>query len=293
MADAQYASAFTCVAIEKPPKHRRWPSYLNRPRWQKVDKPCVKCGGQFTPYRPTQKYCSLACKPKKDHTKPPKTAPNLQCKGCGRLFQPKSRDRTTYCSRECAFANNHQRSYKPKGQRTEKVKPLPSPRFCKCGTEVERPRLVCDACIKPLYEPRPRVIRHCLDCGLVLQEAPPQTRRCTPCQKKHGRKQHAAKHGRVKKHRERARRFGVAYEPINPMTVFDRDRWHCQICGCKTPKKLRGTYEANAPELDHIMPMALGGSHTWLNVQCACRQCNIRKGSTKALGQMQLFDRVA
>jgi len=43
----------------------------------------------------------------------------------------------------------------------------------------------------------------------------------------------------------------------------------------------------DAPELDHIVPIAAGGSHTYSNVACACKKCNIKK-SSKPLGQLNL-----
>jgi 5-methylcytosine-specific restriction endonuclease McrA len=86
----------------------------------------------------------------------------------------------------------------------------------------------------------------------------------------------------------RARRFGVAYEPIDPIKVFAAARWKCALCGVQTPKTLRGSIEPNAPELDHIIPMSLGGPHIRDNVQLACRKCNHAKGATLQ-GQLSLF----
>ena len=74
----------------------------------------------------------------------------------------------------------------------------------------------------------------------------------------------------------------------DPTRGLDRDGWRCQICGAKTTRQKRGTCDDRAPELDHRMPMALGGPHAWDNVQCACRRCNQDKGGTKILGQMSL-----
>jgi hypothetical protein len=90
--------------------------------------------------------------------------------------------------------------------------------------------------------------------------------------------------------RKRARKFGVEYEYINALHVFERDNWLCQVCGRKTPKAWRGTCRDRAPELDHRVPMALGGGHVWGNVQCACRKCNqIRKRDKLVLGQLSLL----
>lgn len=76
---------------------------------------------------------------------------------------------------------------------------------------------------------------------------------------------------------------------IDPIKVFDRDGWRCQICLRATPKRLRGTHKDNAPELDHIIPIAKGGQHVWSNLQCACRSCNAAKSDKAAAGQMGLF----
>lgn len=65
---------------------------------------------------------------------------------------------------------------------------------------------------------------------------------------------------------------------VNPYDVFVRDGWRCRICGCDTPRDLRGSFAPNAPELDHIIPLGVGGEHSYENTQCACRSCNGAKG---------------
>lgn len=70
--------------------------------------------------------------------------------------------------------------------------------------------------------------------------------------------------------------------------VFQRDGWRCQLCGKKLNPKHRGTYKDDAPELDHIIPWAAGGEHSYRNTQLACRKCNEEKGSEE-MGQLRLF----
>jgi hypothetical protein len=88
--------------------------------------------------------------------------------------------------------------------------------------------------------------------------------------------------------RRRYRAATQGKERVNPFRVFDRDRWTCHLCKRKTPRKLRGTHDPMAPELDHIIPLAAGGSHTYVNTACACRACNQAK-SAKPLGQLLLI----
>ena len=76
---------------------------------------------------------------------------------------------------------------------------------------------------------------------------------------------------------------------IDPIKVLERDGWKCQICMRPTPKSLRGTYKDNAPEIDHIVPLARGGKHEWSNLQCACRACNSEKSDGPPVGQIGLF----
>lgn len=77
-------------------------------------------------------------------------------------------------------------------------------------------------------------------------------------------------------------------EAVNPIKVFERDGWRCQLCKRPTPRKLRGSLDDRAPELDHILPVSVGGEHSYLNTQCACRACNAAK-SNKPMGQMLLI----
>jgi len=79
-------------------------------------------------------------------------------------------------------------------------------------------------------------------------------------------------------HRRRAKRFGCAFQIVSRLAVFDRDGWKCQVCGVDTPRELLGTRAHNAPELDHVVPLARGGAHSFENTQCACRDCNNVKG---------------
>lgn len=65
---------------------------------------------------------------------------------------------------------------------------------------------------------------------------------------------------------------------VNPIEVCERDGWKCWWCGDETPRALRGSIEANAPEVDHVIPLSRGGTHSMMNCRCACRACNLIKG---------------
>lgn len=88
--------------------------------------------------------------------------------------------------------------------------------------------------------------------------------------------------------KKRALRRAQTVGNVDPVRVFERDGWKCQLCGIAAPKRLRGSCDPQAPELDHIVPLSKGGAHTYENTQCAHRSCNMWKGS-KPLGQLLLI----
>jgi 5-methylcytosine-specific restriction endonuclease McrA len=79
--------------------------------------------------------------------------------------------------------------------------------------------------------------------------------------------------------KRRARLAGVEYEPINRAKLYARDQGTCQICRKPAPEK--------GWEMDHIVPLVLGGPHLWSNVQVTHRTCNRRK-SARLEGQIAL-----
>jgi hypothetical protein len=138
------------------------------------------------------------------------------------------------------------------------------------------------------------VDRPCKDCGKPVGVA--AKHRCTACAAIASRQAMLkAKKARVASGQRAAVRLArklkvraVTVEYVNPIKVMERDKWRCQLCGVSTPKRLRGSYEDRAPELDHIIPIGSGGEHSYRNTQCACRKCNLMKSATPR-GQMRLF----
>jgi 5-methylcytosine-specific restriction endonuclease McrA len=78
--------------------------------------------------------------------------------------------------------------------------------------------------------------------------------------------------------RRRAVSQGKVSERVFRRTVFARDGWTCQLCG-RTVDRSVDHPSPLSPSLDHVVPLAAGGSHTYSNVQLAHLGCNIRKGA--------------
>ena len=66
----------------------------------------------------------------------------------------------------------------------------------------------------------------------------------------------------------------------------------CYICGCVTDwndkREENGTIICGDryPSIDHIVPLAKGGKHSWNNCALACRRCNSKKRDTPPPPQM-------
>lgn len=136
-----------------------------------------------------------------------------------------------------------------------------------------------------------RVALKCAECGaLFVPEYP--SRRSVYCSDNCVRAHHA-RDTSGSNHRRRARRFRVAYEPVDRMEVFDRDAWRCQVCGRKTLLGRIGTAHPRAPELGHRVPVSRGGAHTYENTQCERRRCNASKSNKSEAGQLPLWVRPA
>ncbi|PMC75441.1 MULTISPECIES: HNH endonuclease [unclassified Brachybacterium] len=66
------------------------------------------------------------------------------------------------------------------------------------------------------------------------------------------------------------RSIGFSYRAIH-----QRDHFTCAYCGRSVSRA--PACEALLATVDHIMPVSRGGESSWLNLVCACRECNNRK----------------
>ena len=82
-------------------------------------------------------------------------------------------------------------------------------------------------------------------------------------------------------YRYRARQWGVAFDPsVTLPKVLERDGGFCHLCeGVVFATHLEDRAHPYGPTIDHLVPMSLGGSHTWDNVALAHHRCNSLKGN--------------
>lgn len=69
---------------------------------------------------------------------------------------------------------------------------------------------------------------------------------------------------------------------VDRMAVFERDDWRCQLCLMPALPDWVVPHP-DAPTIDHIVPLARGGTHTMDNVQTAHFLCNSIKGDRPEL----------
>lgn len=243
---------------------------------------------QVNPHLPT----SRAGKSKEQYYAEVKAKRTHSCLHCNKEYVSKRRHLTEghkFCSRECYYA-----------QKADRAKPVYSKVYfntcviCSCRWVSKRKAVaVCsDECRKEQgrinyraafeAEVALRQDRLCRECNATYRPIHNAMEFCTEeCSHKH-----TKRNGKAVR---RARMRGADTELIDVVSIFNRDRWLCKCCGVKTPWTHRGTIKPTAPELDHIIPLSQGGTHTRANVQLLCRGCNGTKSNGTANDQLLMF----
>lgn len=68
-------------------------------------------------------------------------------------------------------------------------------------------------------------------------------------------------------------------DKIDHLTLFNLCGWICHICREPIDRKLRFPHNM-AATVEHIVPLCLGGTHTWDNVAASHAKCNFAKGDS-------------
>lgn len=74
-------------------------------------------------------------------------------------------------------------------------------------------------------------------------------------------------------------------KPEKRSRIYARDDYRCQYCGCEVDPKRNAS-------LDHVVPIAEGGSNKQSNLVTSCAKCNNAKGDGKGRLQKRL-ERIA
>lgn len=118
----------------------------------------------------------------------------------------------------------------------------------------------------------------CEDCGLPCRPRA-QARDQSLCNRcrfvKKGRQRNIAM--------ARRRHAENAGDKITWQKLGDRDGWRCHICDGIVKQVAGAAKQPHGATIDHLVPVADDGRHTWDNVALAHRSCNVRRGAGGAV----------
>lgn len=223
---------------------------------------CRVCGGgiNHTGVRGRPRLTHAACLPIRSSTgKRHDGRSRAECLACGETFKRKELTQRT-CSRWCGHLIRY-----GEWPRSNVPTRHPSRRPAPEGHSVRvfiSDCAVCQRCFVSPYTIK--------TCGA----------RCTEAKRLSDKRDH--------RHRHRARKRGAFVLPVYRLKVYERDGWRCQLCGGRVARSKTAPHP-KSPTIDHIIPLARGGTHEPSNVQCAHFLCNARKGSRLAGDQLRLI----
>lgn len=259
---------------------------------------CLWCGEtleESTGKKP-RKYCSRWCTNAMSHFNVTgrirvfrERVENTHCLECGDPLELGRRNRNPkkYCSPACSAKSYRKNNpeyverqallAKLRAAKREEAKP-PKPRCGNCGVELHSRRQGLRYC----GDARCRAAKYQASKSSAPACSENNCSRPAMVRGRCGSHAHAkwAKENPDKAHsnksRYRARKRGAWVEDVDRAVVFERDRWVCGICGERIPKS--ATYpDLLSPSIDHVIPLAEGGEHSYANVQAAHFSCNSSK----------------
>lgn len=265
---------------------------------------CKHCNSAPTYGR--SRYCSKLCRNLYSYHHPG-TLHESTCRRCNKVFRPKLKSRTTFCSRECAFSD-----WKLNGKQNQKF----SERQCALCKKPFIPTATVDRCVKcravrkalkkhdsthkmkPLTKSsrrgmvifqhlhQPRKNPACKSCGIELElrihGQGKQFQFCAACSKENGKDAKSAS-----KRLRKARAITQFVERVVRKQIYQRDGWKCGICGKGVNKRAKVPHPL-AKTIDHIIPLSKGGTHEPKNVRLAHFICNSKRGND-VVAQLRMF----
>lgn len=145
---------------------------------------------------------------------------------------------------------------------------------CRAKRKTEAARLAkgqksCLSCRAPM--PHVRANTCGVECAYELERAARRRHRRTYRTTPAGRAELRAMHAR-----RRALLASARVDKVDPHAVHERDGWRCHLCSKLTDRRVSVPHP-KAPTLDHLIPLAAGGDHSYVNVATAHFSCNTRR----------------
>lgn len=256
-----------------------------------ITRHCGHCGQPLTPTPRPRKYCGSPCQSRaynarrkadgrlKAYRERPEVKArqkqwmdahraeyghDRECLACGTRFR--TRHGSRYCSRECGRWSRALRYCNVPAEHPGRSTRIP---FCRLLRQARKPRFAgarCRECGTTFIMDRKRC--HSLHYAFCAVR----------CQRRY--------HKALRSYRQRADL--TSSEHVGRLTIYERDHWRCGLCGHKARRDVSWNHPL-APTLDHIIPLARGGTHESRNVHCAHRQCNAAKSDRGGGEQLALL----
>lgn len=270
---------------------------------------CSICNTEFQA-KTSNRYCSPECRIiGRKQTAHPHKYPGT-CEICGKPFMGIRANQRT-CSKLCGnrlitsviripkFELRHQRSLENKKKRAEakrqasrqkRIHPCPIcgkesiNKHCSRACELESGRRAAKASFISVKLTNPYISLVCKECGKEFKSNYHANQRLF-CSKKCADRNYSHYGKSSQRAARRARLRGVRVERVSKKYIYERDGWICQICHKRVNKRLKFPHLLSGT-LDHIIPIAKGGTHEPKNCQLAHLICNSNK---REVGESQLL----
>lgn len=298
------------AALEEWAKAGNYKKYYGR-YFKSEHKICKICGNDFeTKYKGSKHYCEV-CDKKRKETHAINSAKWLNnklnpkiytCLYCGKEFKKKSRTANIYCSRECAFAHRAELAYKNSDdykksklfkqllkllktylKNEEKLDFIVKSKYKLCSNcgysffAYKNNMKICPTCrLKNKAKSKKYTLVMCSCCGAYFVKKSKTQKYCSvECANRADNSK--------KDHRLDGK---IIDDDITLERLMIRDNCTCALCGGlidTTDYIIKdGVFIAGNmyPSIDHVLPIAKGGLHSWDNVQLAHRICNSIKSDS-------------
>lgn len=273
----------------------------------RVEKQCGKCGRHFSHGRRDKKFCSDGCatehhneaQHRRISDKRAASRKGKVCPRCKEEFEAKRSD-AEYCSKICWDAV---RLAEYRQDTIQKRQSIGNVSCMNCGARFELSRLGQKFCTNSCAKNHSFKINYAkiVEAREKEREAVPnrECRQCgktfTPTHRDVSRQKFCSSVCNMRHHSSElhARRMEIMTAPtadkIDWLVVGDRYGWKCGMCSCEVVKEHRGKRRLTTPEIDHVVPLSKGGTHTYNNIQLLCFPCNRSKLAKIIPGMTSLF----
>ena len=229
---------------------------------------CLNCGNEKLSRYRTTKFCSDQCRGKYNKKN---RGHKQKCKQCNTTFY--NYKERTFCSYECnvKFLRDNPtpiQVYKPRPKRIKSC--------INCNKEYDTHQdrsKYCSYKCKYEYKVKMKPISNikCKECGKWFSTT---NKLKVFCSEKCGDKNYYRRKEMLR--RERIVSNGKVHWDISIERLLRRDGHSCYLCG-ETVNTKTDHNDDYYPSIEHVVPVAKGGTHTWDNVKLAHRRCNYLK----------------